>query len=673
VVRRKYRAVLIDFGATRSRNYLEAWNRGETLEGLAPQITPFYAPPEAVVESRRPGGELGHVFHPSLDVYAAALVIYAMVTGHPPYSHLKKAVNPHDLESVIAVKSAERRGEIETIAQETIRRVIFENTKFVGSDREAFDLALYKFLLKRLDPDPEVRGSARDMKRDFERLAKIRSSRSPGSEMLAAGAARVFLPFQAELVEVGTGEHPLMRAARACGIDAQDGDDSDDQEDPAVDPNAELDWLDDMMMEDGGVDLDEGAAQQRPGSSRAERPPVPAPPRRRPPPPPGRRGKLTRNHGAPSDRGSPPSERIRRPSSERSPRQSGERKARPSERLPRPDLPRRRAGRDDPLLKTTERQANYSNTRRTPSDKHRRGSASDRVARAPGSGRAPRASGSGRVPKGEKSPRPKSDAGRPRKSSERAPRAELPADAAPSVNPVARGYPSKEQAEAPHCLLSPVLDAPLLLSREKRYFVGRDPSMDVRIKSDLVSRRHAQVHFDGSGFVLTDLGSLNGTSINNSRLSAPCPLHDEDRISFGGFEFAVRVLRGEDWAIDDRGGTSRIYKGSEDLTGRVTPALAGNLGQLQLRDILEVIDWKKHSGTLEIQPDGASQGYIYFVEGKPVHSTVKGGEGLEPCLRLLETRRGRFAFTHGKPRCPRTIEHDLDGLWRLVAKRESGG
>ncbi|HBP22811.1 MAG TPA: hypothetical protein DEA08_34150, partial [Planctomycetes bacterium] len=52
VVRRNYRAVLIDFGATRSRNYLEAWNRGEAAEGLAPQITPFYAPPEAVVETR---------------------------------------------------------------------------------------------------------------------------------------------------------------------------------------------------------------------------------------------------------------------------------------------------------------------------------------------------------------------------------------------------------------------------------------------------------------------------------------------------------------------------------------------------------------------------------------------------------------------------------------------
>ena len=34
VARRHYRAVLIDFGATRSRTYLNAWNRGEAPAGL---------------------------------------------------------------------------------------------------------------------------------------------------------------------------------------------------------------------------------------------------------------------------------------------------------------------------------------------------------------------------------------------------------------------------------------------------------------------------------------------------------------------------------------------------------------------------------------------------------------------------------------------------------------
>ncbi|RMG11633.1 MAG: FHA domain-containing protein [Planctomycetota bacterium] len=592
VVRRHYRCVLIDFGATRSRNYLEAWNRGETLEGLAPQITPFYAPPEAVVESRRKGGELGLVFHPSLDVYAAALVIYAMITGHPPYSHLKQQVNPHDMESVIAAKSAERRGEIQIISHEIIQRVVFEDTKFLHGDRAAFDQALYKFLSRRLDPDPEARGTAKDMKRDFERLARIRSVRGQGPEALASGASRVFLPFQQELVVVGaSGEHPLLRAARLYGLEG--GEEETAGGDAAADePGSKMEWLDDMMIEEGEVDL------RRP----PHRPAPPPPPRRRRPPP--------RRRAAP--RGT----------------RAGARPGSDSGRVPPPEAasagPRRRRPAAEPAS---------------------RGSPD------PVGGLTRGASEPARVHLNVASTR------------------SVRQEGGAAKNPLERGYPPLGVAESPHCLLSPVLDAPLLLSREKRYFIGRDPSVDVRIKSDLVSRRHAQIHYDGMGFVLTDLGSLNGTAVNNFRLQAPCPLHDEDRISFGGFEFVVRVLSGGDWSIDEKGGTTKIFKGEEDLAARATPALAGKLGQLQLRDVIDIIDWKKHSGTLQVQPEGQAPGYIYFEQGLVLHASTKENEGLDAALRLLATQRGSFQFTHGRPRCPRSIEQSIDELWTLLAER----
>ncbi|MBX3467397.1 MAG: protein kinase [Planctomycetes bacterium] len=218
VVRREYRGVLIDFGATRSREYLEAYNQGRAPPGLAPQITPFYAPPEAIVEARRPDGSLGLTFDPSLDVYAVALILYAMVTGHPPYSHLRTAVAPADLESVIAVKSAERRGEIEPASLEVIQRVVFEDTRFLTGDRAAWDLAFHRFLLPRLAPDPQRRGGVAQMKRDFEQLMCVKTARGDAHDV-GDRAARVFLPFTQELVKVGSGgEHPLLRAARACGV-----------------------------------------------------------------------------------------------------------------------------------------------------------------------------------------------------------------------------------------------------------------------------------------------------------------------------------------------------------------------------------------------------------------------------------------------------------------------
>jgi serine/threonine protein kinase len=222
VVRREFRGVLIDFGATRARSFLEALNRGEAPPGPAPQITPLYAPPEAVVETRRPDGSLGRTFDPSLDVYAAAIVLYAMFTGHQPYSHLKEPPSGEDLESIVGAKSAERRGEVEPISLEVIQRVVLEDTRFTGGDRDSFDIAFHRFLLQRLSPDPAVRGTAAAMKADFAKIMRIRANAGDGdpSASAASSAKRVHLPFIQELVKVGAGgEHPLLKAARLSSLD----------------------------------------------------------------------------------------------------------------------------------------------------------------------------------------------------------------------------------------------------------------------------------------------------------------------------------------------------------------------------------------------------------------------------------------------------------------------
>lgn len=225
VTQRKYRAVLIDLGAARTREELDAWNAGRASPDTpAPQITPIYAPPESVVEQRRDDGSLVRIFDATVDVYAAALVIYAMVTGHPPYSHLSTEVDGNDLESIIGVKSAERRGDIEPISFDVIQRTVFDEAKFVGGDRASFDLALHRFLLPRLSPTPAERGTVTDMARDFEKIMQINDRRGDSGRFDAASSttganSQVYLPFTQTLVEVGgRAEHPLLKAARLYGV-----------------------------------------------------------------------------------------------------------------------------------------------------------------------------------------------------------------------------------------------------------------------------------------------------------------------------------------------------------------------------------------------------------------------------------------------------------------------
>lgn len=63
--------------------------------------------------------------------------------------------------------------------------------------------------------------------------------------------------------------------------------------------------------------------------------------------------------------------------------------------------------------------------------------------------------------------------------------------------------------------------------------IGRDPTAAVWVDASGVSRRHARITIEGSLVTLEDLGSKNGTSLNDMSLTRPTALHDGDRIQVG--------------------------------------------------------------------------------------------------------------------------------------------
>ena len=64
--------------------------------------------------------------------------------------------------------------------------------------------------------------------------------------------------------------------------------------------------------------------------------------------------------------------------------------------------------------------------------------------------------------------------------------------------------------------------------------VGRRPDNAVCLEDSNVSKYHAVIERRGDGYVVTDLGSSNGTTVNGERLTAPRPLQDGDLICLGG-------------------------------------------------------------------------------------------------------------------------------------------
>ena len=64
--------------------------------------------------------------------------------------------------------------------------------------------------------------------------------------------------------------------------------------------------------------------------------------------------------------------------------------------------------------------------------------------------------------------------------------------------------------------------------------VGRHPESDIFLDDVTVSRRHAEFHRSAAGFVVRDVGSLNGTYLNRERIDES-PLSGGDEVQIGKF------------------------------------------------------------------------------------------------------------------------------------------
>ena len=114
--------------------------------------------------------------------------------------------------------------------------------------------------------------------------------------------------------------------------------------------------------------------------------------------------------------------------------------------------------------------------------------------------------------------------------------------------------------------------------------LGRSPDCDLILFDRATSRRHSEITQDESGYVLTDLGSTNGTYFNDERLEGSTPLKRNDEIRVGqevflfdpdldvavGREGAVLIVGDVDPAPDG----AMVGPPETDLSALDRPALA---------------------------------------------------------------------------------------------------
>lgn len=123
--------------------------------------------------------------------------------------------------------------------------------------------------------------------------------------------------------------------------------------------------------------------------------------------------------------------------------------------------------------------------------------------------------------------------------------------------------------------------------------IGRDAGCDVVVSRKEASRTHARIERQGSRYVLSDAGSVNGTYVNGRKIDEPYVLQSEDHIGLGSGPSVLKFVDPHATFIpgrlryDDRLITF-FYKGQAlELTpnqSRLLLLLYRNQGRLCTRD-----------------------------------------------------------------------------------------
>lgn len=74
--------------------------------------------------------------------------------------------------------------------------------------------------------------------------------------------------------------------------------------------------------------------------------------------------------------------------------------------------------------------------------------------------------------------------------------------------------------------------------------IGRHPESNIFLNDITVSRRHAKIVSEPYGFVIQDVGSLNGTYVNNVRIDEVVIQH-QDELQIGRFKLVLVFLKKE--------------------------------------------------------------------------------------------------------------------------------
>lgn len=201
------------------------------------------------------------------------------------------------------------------------------------------------------------------------------------------------------------------------------------------------------------------------------------------------------------------------------------------------------------------------------------------------------------------------------------------------------------------------------LADKTTFRIGRSEGNDIILPLKWVSRQHAMLEAEESGGLnLIDLGSTNGTFVNNRRIATPTLLRSGDRVGIGQtvmvFHQETRIRRARpetEESVDYR--TLSFFR-PEIVTILVSDihgftGLVDTLGDKRVSDLLQV--WSPRVSTIVRAHEGMVDKFL----GDAVMAVWIGGNMASHVRRSLSAALAIDRFTRDLGRKTRGIDREL--------------
>jgi hypothetical protein len=198
---------------------------------------------------------------------------------------------------------------------------------------------------------------------------------------------------------------------------------------------------------------------------------------------------------------------------------------------------------------------------------------------------------------------------------------------------------------------------PIALGPRDTVSIGRGRSCDLRLPGGDASRRHAEIAGGPDGFTITDLGSTNGTFVNNEQIQKHA-LQPGDRIEIGNSLITFCQVGG---GLENVGLERDLERTIQVERPAGAQVFDGDHAEIPPYAMLQILELGSKSGMLSIEADQAD-GRLWLAHGTPIHAETMQHSGFDAAVEIVNFTGGRFTFQPHEGELVHTIEASVTEL-----------